>query len=354
MTHTPLDALKYSAALVERRIEWALDEILDQISDSPEPEALEDRLNPLLEELSSLKSELRSQVAPWCDSREEWFTYSDGRPLITRLPVWNTVIENLWSPDPLQEPPAPWTTSVTTDVECPAYMSAEVSYETPSKIIVRVGGEVFEAGRGNREAIDALTAQPQLAELENRLSVAEWVQRNSSNPDDVVHATVTQLRQYIDEIEADRQSQPKRLSDMIEAARTARKETLEAEPWDTVLDAVPTVTRDGELSGILAIPHLVGKSMFGTRMAFDIASAAGNEAAVMEVLNEYFGIVRDPDNLMLVATDALKTFALHVLPTLLGIAEERAGNWNVRVNLADAARNAWAKRISDFGESDGD
>lgn len=354
MTHTPLDALKYSTAYVEQQIDSALDQVIAQISDLPNSEAIERRLDPVLDELAGIKADLRSQLAPWCNSREEWFTYSDGRPLITRLPVWNTVIENLWNPNPLQEPPAPWTTSVATDVECPAYMSAEVSYETPSKIVVRAGDSVFEAGRGNRETIDQLKAQPQLAGLENQLSIAEWVQRNSSNSDEVVQATVSQLRQYIDEIEADRQSQPKRLFDMIEAARTARKETLEAEPWDTILDAVPTVTRDGELAGILAIPHLVGKSMFGTRMAFDIASAAGDEPAVMEVLNEYFDMVRDPDNLMLVAIDALKTFALHVLPTLLGIAEQRASDWNVRVNLADAARNAWAKRISDFGESDGD
>lgn len=351
MTHTPLDALKYSAAYAEQEVSTVIEQIfsVDGMTDE-----LEASLEPAIQTLESLVKSLRSQLSHWCDCREEWFTYSDGRPLKTRLPVWNTVFEHLWEPNPITEPPAPWTTEVMTDVECPRYLDAEVSYEAPSKIVVRVGDKVFDAGRGDQETIDALKAQPQRVALENQLAMAEWVERNSSNPEETVHATVSQLRQYIDELEADRQSQPARLAEMLAAARKAREETLKAEPWNTVLDAFPTITRDGELAGVLAVPHLVGKSMFGTRLAFDIASAAGDEAAVMEVLNEYFDIVREPDNLMLVATDALKTFALHVLPILLEIAEERASNWNVRVNLADAARNAWAKRISDFEEPDGD
>ena len=33
---------------------------------------------------------------------------------------------------------------------------------------------------------------------------------------------------------------------------------------------------------------------------------------------------------------------------MLRIIEDQAGNWDVRVTLADAARNAWAARVNDI------
>lgn len=53
---------------------------------------------------------------------------------------------------------------------------------------------------------------------------------------------------------------------------------------------------------------------------------------------------------MLTAAAALLMTAQPILPTLLDLAECRANNHGVRVSLADAALNAWTKRISNFDE----
>jgi hypothetical protein len=102
----------------------------------------------------------------------------------------------------------------------------------------------------------------------------------------------------------------------------------------------------GELTGMLAMPSIDAKELFGTRLAFELASNAGDGDKVDDIANWYFGEVHSPEHMFLVAMAALKTLALYVLPSLLEMAEEGANCWNYRVMLADAARNAWEQRIN--------
>jgi hypothetical protein len=69
---------------------------------------------------------------------------------------------------------------------------------------------------------------------------------------------------------------------------------------------------------------------------------------VQETFDEYFSMVREPDHLFLVAFAALDTIANHVIPALLDTLEHQASDYNSRVRLADAARNAWTARVNDL------
>ncbi|WP_064066859.1 hypothetical protein, partial [Prescottella equi] len=179
-----------------------------------------------------------------------------------------------------------------------------------------------------------------------------FVAEHSRNERSPVVANIEQLQQYIAEIEAAMTSQADRLFDMRAKSLIARYEMLHVEPWAEVVKAVPGYSADGEMSGLLGIPSITAKEMFGTRLAFDLASNAGDEQGIRDTLNEYLDIVGDPENMMLVSTAALSTMATLVLPTLLEIVEQRGSNWDVRVNLVDAARNAWSKRVGDFEDDD--
>jgi hypothetical protein len=59
-------------------------------------------------------------------------------------------------------------------------------------------------------------------------------------------------------------------------------------------------------------------------------------------------MVKEPDHLFLIAFAALSVIANHVIPQMLEVIEDQASNWDVRVTLAEAARNAWAARVNDI------
>ena len=136
-------------------------------------------------------------------------------------------------------------------------------------------------------------------------------------------------------------------------AETERKDALAAEPWDEMWSALPGYSSDGELTGMMALPRIDGKELFGTRLAFDLLGCCDDEDQVADTLRKYYTMVKDPGHTFLVAFAALDTIANHVIPEMLRIIEDQAGNWDVRVTLADAARNAWAARVNDLRAEEG-
>jgi hypothetical protein len=166
--------------------------------------------------------------------------------------------------------------------------------------------------------------------------------------DDIVLAGLAEARRVLDRIEKTRDQQPQRLEQARLLAEAERDKALEEEPWTAVMTGFPTVDRDGELTGILPMPTIDGKELFGTRLAFDLLGCCTNETQVKETFDAYFSMVREPDHLFLVAFAALDTIANHVMPTLLDTLEHRASDYDSRVRLADAARNAWAARANDL------
>lgn len=177
---------------------------------------------------------------------------------------------------------------------------------------------------------------------------------NAIDPTDS-QAVLDDLRGQIERMEQARQSQPARLLDARAGADIEREKALAEEPWSDVMTGLPTVDGNGELTGMLPMPTIDGKELFGTRLAFDLLGCCANEAQVSETLNDYFALVREPDHLFLVAFAALDTIANHVMPALLDTLEHQASDYDCRVRLADAARNAWAARVSDIrGGADDD
>lgn len=159
------------------------------------------------------------------------------------------------------------------------------------------------------------------------------------------------LRAMIDRIEAAKASQPERLQQMRDRTESARDASSQEEPWDDLWSALPSIdSQTGDLAGMFALPSITAKELFGTRLAFDLAAYAGDEASIDDAVNWYFSAVKSTDHLFLIAMSALKAMALHVLPILLEIAEENASNWDVRVNLSDAARKSWEQRVGNFRE----
>jgi hypothetical protein len=166
--------------------------------------------------------------------------------------------------------------------------------------------------------------------------------------DDTVTSTLEQLQKQIDDMREARRTQPTRLLDARACAEYERDKALVEEPWSSVMTGFPTVDRDGELTGMLPMPTIEGKELFGTRLAFDLLGCCGNEAQVQETFNDYFSMVREPDHLFLVAFAALDTIANHLMPALLDTLEHQASDYDSRVRLADAARNAWSARVNDL------
>jgi hypothetical protein len=131
-------------------------------------------------------------------------------------------------------------------------------------------------------------------------------------------------------------------------AETERKEALAPEPWDELLSALPTYGPDGELTGMMTLPSIDGKELFGTRLAFDLLGCCDDEDQVADTLIKYRRMAKDPAHVFLVAFAALEVIANHVVPQTLEVIEQKASNWDVRVTLADAARNAWSARVDDI------
>ncbi|MET8314833.1 hypothetical protein ABZU78_12000 [Rhodococcus erythropolis] len=347
ITPTALDSLKYAVAEAEITIEWAIDHIggAEGMTD-----ALEEEISPAQEGLHALATTLRSALAPHVKDRADWFTYSDGRPLLTEVTVGNHTYSHLWHPNPFHDVPPTRNITVPTGLEVPAHRSATISYELPSKIIIRAGDEIIaEVGRGDAEVIDAWRNRPQEIALRDHAKTIEEVETARGKPHGLaLSPSVEQLRSMIQRIEESRASQPERIFDLRTKIIIARDEALQAEPWSSFVTDIPAFTREGVPAGSMGVPTITAKEMFGTRLALEIAAEAGNEDDIQDTINEYFSMIREPDQMMLVAMAALSTMGTMVLPALFEVAEEKASNWDIRVNFADTARHTWTKRIRDF------
>ncbi|GAB3228218.1 hypothetical protein [Mycolicibacterium hippocampi] len=134
-----------------------------------------------------------------------------------------------------------------------------------------------------------------------------------------------------------------------EDADTAREEALVAEPWADCWKALPMTDADtGELTGMMAIPTIDGKELWGARAAFDFLDAGDDREAVEEVLSRYFSALDgNIEHLFFVFSAALCTIAEHVMPPMLDKLEQEASDYRSRILLADAAANAWRTRASD-------
>ncbi|MCU1697352.1 MAG: hypothetical protein JWR34_3415 [Mycobacterium sp.] len=168
---------------------------------------------------------------------------------------------------------------------------------------------------------------------------------------DELRRYAAEAEQYLAKRGQAKHSQPARLAEARAKANAERENALAAEPWADMITGIPTIDPEsGELTGIWGMPNIDGKEVFGTRLAFDLLGCCADEDQVAETLRECFKMTGDPGHAFLVCAAALETIANHVMPALLDTYEDKSGDYETRVRLADAARNAWAARVADLGE----
>jgi hypothetical protein len=170
--------------------------------------------------------------------------------------------------------------------------------------------------------------------------------------DEILDAGLSAAKQALAQVEAiekSRDEQPARLAEARAKADAARTEALGAEPWDDLWTALPGYTRDGELSGMLALPSITAKEMFGARLAFDALDCGDTDDgdALDEVFQRVFTMCNgDPGHLFLIFSAALRTIATVVMPMMLDDLEQHGSNYDARVLLAEARVKAWNGRVN--------
>ncbi|MAU83882.1 MAG: hypothetical protein CME34_18830 [Gordonia sp.] len=181
--------------------------------------------------------------------------------------------------------------------------------------------------------------------INEALDITQKRVENQQDPDlDLIERGAAEARNLIAHIEKTRDEQPARLADMRNQAAIERDRCLVEEPWLDHVGAIPSYTKDGELSGMLALPTVDAKEIWGSRLAFD---AVSSDKPAADVVVNYFRDIKDPEHMMLILTAAVDTLADYIVAPLLDEIEQRGGDYEARVRLADAARNAWAARISE-------
>lgn len=173
------------------------------------------------------------------------------------------------------------------------------------------------------------------------------VDQPAEDAPDGVEPAGDDLRSRLAGLKITRQSQPDRLAGARARVGAEKRKALAAEPWSDMVAAVPTVGTGGELTGMLSMPFVDAKELFGGRLAYDLLGCCDGEDQVRRMLVEYFAMIREPEHAFLVAFAALKVIASYVVPVILDSLERHGGDYESRVCLADAALNAWATRMDE-------
>lgn len=128
MTHTPLDALKYAAALLQQRMEWTTDAIAgSECTVEHETE---------LDAVYDTSREITGLAAAFGDPRR----YSDGRLVKSRAEIQRGLVtEHVWHPDPTLEYRRSWRGALPSDPDVPSPGVYEVTVDPKAQDIhVRV------------------------------------------------------------------------------------------------------------------------------------------------------------------------------------------------------------------------
>lgn len=179
------------------------------------------------------------------------------------------------------------------------------------------------------------------------LAKADQIAKQHDADLNLIESGAAAARQLLADLEKQRDEQPDKLAEMRSKADTERDWARINEPWSATLGAIPSYRSDGdmaELHGVISMPSIAAKEIWGCRLAFDVASS---DRPANDIVQEYFSDIRNPDHLMLVFAAAIDTLADYVIKPMLDVLEQRGGDYEMRVRLADAARNAWNTRISE-------
>jgi hypothetical protein len=173
---------------------------------------------------------------------------------------------------------------------------------------------------------------------------------NTTGNEELITSTLDLLRRQIEETDRARGLQSELLGKVRGDAETARQEALATEPWADCWSALPmTDAGTGELTGMMSLPTVDGKELWGARAAFDFLDAGEDREAVQGVLSRYFSALDgNVEHLFFVFSAALCTIAEHVVPAMLDKLENEASDYTSRVLITEAAANAWRTRANEL------
>ncbi len=103
-------------------------------------------------------------------------------------------------------------------------------------------------------------------------------------------------------------------------------------------------TMDGT-GGVSAVPTRAGAELMGRRMAFDLLAVSDRPKEAQRVFHDHVALLgASAPHVLTVVTAALMVMSVQIVPEAIDQLE-RLGDFDTRVNLADAARIAWSLRL---------
>lgn len=344
---TPLDDLLYASIRVGEEVYYGLDRLYGTEAAELDTSEFAEPLN----DIADVPTLVNSLVYRHVDSGDpRTWRYSDGRKVTSGIEIeTGHTFSHVWHPNPI--------------LDKDLNIRTETSTGTRT-IRVRVDGQVIDVVDGEleptplqqmRELHDLAPATAQSIEQIEQLEKHVAATRGTG-----VHEQVGPLQlvseQFNEQARAAREAVEKSRDDQTERlfeARTklivARDESLQQEPWSMFCKEIQGYTADGAPASTLSIPSITAKETFGLRLALELASEAGDESDVQDTVNEYFSMIREPDQMMLVAMSALTNLATFVMPQMYKAIEGKIGDYDMRVAFADTALMTWEKRLADFG-----
>ncbi|MBN7451025.1 hypothetical protein [Mycobacteroides abscessus] len=140
---------------------------------------------------------------------------------------------------------------------------------------------------------------------------------------------------------SDREDQSRRLSEALEQAARAKAQALEDQPWSTLCDVYATMEGEG---GVASVAKPEGTELMGRRLAFELLSYCDSPLDAKRVFEDHIARLGAPAHILSVLAAALTVMSMQIVPEMVDQLE-RLGDFDTRVNLADAARIAWSLRL---------
>lgn len=155
--------------------------------------------------------------------------------------------------------------------------------------------------------------------------------------------------QRIDWIDEGQAAQGARLDEVHAAISNERMRALASESWDDLCSMIKLFDSGHRY---VESDFYLGSDveyLLGCRLAYDLAQCEYH-AEVLDTLAAYANRIKRPDRLVRITLVALNIVANDIVSLLLVRLEEDAGDFNVRVLFAEAARKAWEARVGDDEE----
>lgn len=115
----------------------------------------------------------------------------------------------------------------------------------------------------------------------------------------------------------------------------ARRQYLEAHPFDPEKNVIPTVNVQGESSGVIALPDLGEMGILGCKLGMEYLAVAHDEDAVEGWINDCMSLAKSPETASILFANVFRG-----MNTLLGSVFEDRG---LQESMESIAVEAWER-----------